>query len=92
MYFPSATIEMIGYLTLTLIASLILRLVEKIMDGSDSYELAQGDQLVMAAGTYSHPDRGTPFDEVNKEYEGEEQRERIRIGLKNRNGSTRGGR
>ena len=49
---------MIGYLTLTLIASLILRLVEKLMDGSDSYELAQGDQLVMAAGTYSHPDRG----------------------------------
>ena len=92
MYFPSATIEMIGYLTLTLTASFLLRLIEKLMDGSDSYELAQGDQLVMAAGTYSHPDRGTPFDEVNKEYEGEEQRERIRIGLKNRNGSTRGGR
>ena len=92
MYFPSATIEMIGYLTLTLIASLILRLVEKLMDGSDSYELAQGDQLVMAAGTYSHPDRGTPFDEVNREYTGEEKRNRIRIGLKNRNGSTRGGR
>ena len=92
MYFPSATIEMIGYLTLTLIASLILRLVEKRMDGSDSYELAQGDQLVMAAGTYSHPDRGTPFDEVNREYTGEEKRNRIRIGLKNRNGSTRGGR
>ena len=85
MYFPSATIEMIGYLTLTLIASLILRLVEKLMDGSDSYELAQGDQLVMAAGTYSHPDRGTPFDEVNREYTGEEKRNRIRIGLKNRN-------
>ena len=92
MYFPSATIEMIGYLTLTLIACLILRLVEKLMDGSDSYELAQGDQLVMAAGTYSHPDRGTPFDEVNREYTGEEKRNRIRIGLKNRNGSTRGGR
>ena len=92
MYFPSATIEMIGYLTLTLIASLILRLVEKLMDGSDSYELAQGDQLVMAAGTYSHPDRGTPFDEVNREYTGEEKRNRIRIGLKNRNGSMRGGR
>ena len=92
LYFPSATIEMIGYLTLTLIASLILRLVEKLMDGSDSYELAQGDQLVMAAGTYSHPDRGTPFDEVNREYTGEEKRNRIRIGLKNRNGSTRGGR
>ncbi len=92
MYFPSATVEMIGYLTLTLMASLILRLVEKLMDGSDSYELAQGDQLVMAAGTYSHPDRGTPFDEVNREYTGEEKRNRIRIGLKNRNGSTRGGR
>ena len=92
MYFPSAAIEMIGYLILTLVASILLRLLERIMDGSDSYELAQGDQLVMAAGTYSHPDRGTPFDEVNKEYEGEEQRERIRIGLKNRNGSTRGGR
>ena len=77
---------------ITLVASILLRLLERIMDGSDSYELAQGDQLVMAAGTYSHPDRGTPFDEVNKEYEGEEQRERIRIGLKNRNGSTRGGR
>ena len=62
------------------------------MDGADSYELAQGDQLVMAAGTYSHPDRGTPFDEVNREYTGEEKRNRIRIGLKNRNGSTRGGR
>ena len=66
-------------------------LLEKVLDGSDSYELAQGDQLVMAAGTYSHPDRGTPFDEVNREYTGEEKRNRIRIGLKNRNGSTRGG-
>ena len=37
------------------------------MDGSDSYELAQADQLVMAAGTYSHPDRGTPFDELSRE-------------------------
>ena len=81
-----------GRLTLTLVASFVLRLIEKLMDGSDSYELAQGDQLVMAAGTYSHPDRGTPFDEVNREYTGEEKRNRIRIGLKNRNGSTRGGR
>ena len=35
MYFPSATIEMIGYLTMTLIASFLLRLVEKRMDGSE---------------------------------------------------------
>ena len=87
MYFPSAAIEMIGYLTMTLIASFILRLLEKLMDGSDSYELVQADQLTMAAGTYSHPDRGTPFDEHSKEY-----RERTKLSLKNRNGSTRGDR
>ena len=87
MYFPSATIEMIGYLTMTLIASFLLRWVEKRMDGDDSYELVQEDQLVMSAGTYSHPDRGTPFDERSKEY-----RERTKQALKNRNGSTRGGR
>ena len=68
MYFPSATIEMIGYLTMTLIASLLLRLLEQWMDGSDSYELVQADHLVMSAGTYSHPDRGTPFDERSKEF------------------------
>ena len=87
LYFPSATIEMIGYLILTLVASLILRLIEKLMDGSDSYELAQGDQLVMAAGTYNHPVAGSPFDEKN-----EEERSRIRLGLENRNGSARGDR
>ena len=87
MYFPSATIEMIGYLTMTLAASFILRLVEKLMDGSDSYELVQADQLTMTAGTYSHPDKGTPFDERSKEY-----RERTMLALKNRNGSTRGDR
>ena len=87
MYFPSATIEMIGYLTMTLIASFLLRLLEKWMDGSDSYELVQADQLTMAAGTYSHPDKGTPFDERSKEY-----RDRTKLALKNRNGSTRGGR
>ena len=62
MYFPSAAIEMIGYLTMTLIASFLLRWIEKRMDGSDSYELVQGDALTMSAGSYSHPDRGTPFD------------------------------
>ena len=87
LYFPSATIEMIGYLTMTLIASFLLRLLEKWMDGSDSYELVQDDQLVMSAGTYSHPDRGTPFDERSKEY-----REQTKLALKNRNGSTRGDR
>ena len=66
-YFPSAAIEMIGYLTMTLLASFILRYIEKKMDGSSSYDLAQADALTMAGGTYSHPNRGTPFDERNPE-------------------------
>ncbi len=87
MYFPSAAIEMVGYLTMTLIASFALRWIERLLDGSDSYELVQTDPLTMTAGTYSHPDRGTPFDEHGKEY-----RERTKQALKNRNGSTRGDR
>ena len=87
LYFPSAVIEMIGYLCLTLAASFLLRWVEKRMDGSDNYELVQEDALTMTAGTYNHPDRGTPFDERSKEY-----RDRIVQALKNRNGSTRGDR
>ena len=85
LYFPSAVIEMAGYLTLTLTASLLLRLVEKWMDGSSSYELVQVDPLTMTAGTYNHPDKGTPFDERSKEY-----RERQKQAMKNRNGSSRG--
>lgn len=68
MYFPSAAIEMIGYLCMTLIASFLLRWVEKRMDGSDNYELVQTDSLTMTAGTYQHPGRGTPFDESSREY------------------------
>ena len=75
-YFPSAAIEMIGYLCMTLIASFLLRRMEKWLDGSDSYELAQADQLVMSAGTYSYPGRGTPFDEKNREYQNQRNRER----------------
>lgn len=85
MYFPSASIEMIGYLTMTLTASFLLRWVEKKMDGDANFELVQGDQLVMAAGTYSHPDKGTPFDERSKEF-----RDRTQQDLKY--GRTRGDR
>ena len=66
-YFPSAAIEMIGYLTMTLIASFLLRWLEKRMDGSSDYELVQDDALTMTAGTYSYPDKGTPFDERHLE-------------------------
>lgn len=84
-YFPSAAIEMVGYLSMTLIASFLLRLWEKKMDGASSYELVQVDSLTMTAGTYSHPDKGSPFDERSKEH-----REKQKQALKNRNGSSRG--
>ena len=85
MYFPSATIEMIAYLTMTLLASGALRWVERWMDGPDNYELVQTDPLVMTAGTYSHPNRGSNFDEQSKEFRG-----RIKQSLKF--GRNRGGR
>ncbi len=75
LYFPSATVEMVGYLTMTLVASFLLRWVEKRLDGSSSYELVQVDQLTMTAGTYNHPSKGTPFDEHSKEYHEAEERE-----------------
>ena len=68
MNFPSATIEMIGYLCLTLVASFLLRFVEKKLDGGEGYELVQVDPLVMTAGTYSHPKKGDFFAEKHKEY------------------------
>jgi len=43
------------------------------------------DPLTMTAGTYSHPDKGSPFDERSKEH-----RDKQRQALKNRNGSSRG--
>ena len=85
MYFPSAAIEMIGYLTMTLIASILLRWLERRMDGSSNYELVQDDALTMTAGTYNFPNKGTPFDERSKEY-----RERKRQELKH--GRSRGDR
>ncbi len=75
LYFPSATVEMVGYLCMTLTASLLLRLVEKKLDGSSDYELVQVDPLVMTAGTYNHPNRGTPFDERSKEFQAREAQE-----------------
>lgn len=103
LYFPSATIEMIGYLCMTLAASFLLRWLERRIDGSDSYELVQADQLVMTAGTYNHPADGTPFDEKNPEYEailiqnsntarGKEQRSCRRTGRKNREATKKEGR
>ena len=73
-YFPSAFMEMGGYLCLTLLASFLLRRLEKKMAGKSNYELVNTDQLVMTAGTYKYPkEAGSPFEEVNKDYKGEGQ-------------------
>ena len=85
MYFPSAAIEMVAYLTMTLVASVLLRWVERWLDGPDNYQLVQVDPLVMTAGTYSYPKRGSNFDEQSKEF-----RDRVKQGLKF--GRNRGGR
>ena len=67
-YFPSAAIEMVGYLSMTLIASFLLRIWEKKMDGASSYKLVEVDSLTMSAGTYSHPDKNNAFAEKSREY------------------------
>ena len=67
LYFPSAVIEMVGYLSMTLIASFLLRMWEKKMDGPGSYKLVEVDSLTMSAGTYSHPDKNA-FGEKSREY------------------------
>lgn len=85
LYFPSATVEMAGYLTMTLIASFLLRWLEKRLDGDSSYELVADDPLTMTAGTYNHPRKGTPFDEQSKEY-----RDNPNESMKNRNFTSRG--
>ena len=55
-YFESATITMIIYLTLTVTASFLLRLLEKKLDGDDNYDLATTDTLAHTSGMYTyHP-------------------------------------
>jgi putative lysine transport system permease protein len=78
LYFPSAAIEMVAYLTMTLIASLLLRLLEKKLDGNSNYDLVAEDQLVTAAGTYNHPAKGSPSDERNPEAQKSMMREELR--------------
>lgn len=53
-YFPSSVIEMVGYLTMTVVASILLRKLEKALDGKDTYQLVTKDQLT-ACSTYIHP-------------------------------------
>ncbi|MGM9941339.1 MAG: amino acid ABC transporter permease [Bulleidia sp.] len=71
-YFPSAVIEMIAYLTLTLASSFLLRLWEKKLAGKSSYELATADQLSPTSGTLNAPHKGSNYDEQHIETRGGE--------------------
>ena len=53
-YFESATITMIIYLAMTVTASLLLRKLESLIDGDDSYDLATTDTLAHTSGLYSY--------------------------------------
>lgn len=50
MYFPSAAIEMVGYLIMTLVSSFLLRWWESRMDGADNFDLATTDTLAHTSG------------------------------------------
>ena len=49
-YFPSAAIEMLGYLLMTVVCSIILRWIETRMEGHDSFNLATKDTLAHTSG------------------------------------------
>ena len=71
-YFPSAFLEMGGYLFLTLLASFLLRRLEKKLSGPGNYELVSEDQLVLTAGTYQYSG-SAPYEEKNRDYQGGDQ-------------------
>ena len=71
-YFPSAVIEMIGYLTMTLISSFLLRKVEQRMEGSSSFELVVSDPLTLTSGVYRHPVSEELFKERSRDYKGKD--------------------
>ncbi len=85
LFFESAAITMVIYLTMTLFLTWILRWVEKKMDGKDHYDLATTDTLAHTTGTYSYPGKGSNFDERNVETE-----EAARRNQENRNQNVRG--
>lgn len=56
-YFASATIVMAIYLTLTMVASVLLRALEKKLGGDANYDLTTTDTLALTSGTYNFPDK-----------------------------------
>lgn len=72
LYFPSAVIEMVGYLTMTLISSFLLRKMEQRLEGSSSFELVVADHLTLTSGIYRNPASGELFKERNRDYAGKD--------------------
>lgn len=66
-YFETFTVTMVVYLILTVTVSRILRLVERKMDGPDSYDLASTDTLAHTSGMYSYPGKTGSAEEAGKE-------------------------
>jgi putative lysine transport system permease protein len=56
-YFEPFTVTMVMYLIMTVICSRLLRLIERKMDGPDSYDLATTDTLAHTSGLYKFPGR-----------------------------------
>ncbi|MBQ2086174.1 MAG: amino acid ABC transporter permease [Oscillospiraceae bacterium] len=72
LYFPSAVIEMIGYLTMTLISSFFLRRMEQRLEGSSSFELVVADPLTLTSGVYRNPESDELFRERSRDYTGKD--------------------
>lgn len=66
-YFGSAAIVMFIYLCATFLCSRVLRVIERRMDGQDSFDLATTDTLAHTTGMTNYPVKGSPFDERNIE-------------------------
>jgi putative lysine transport system permease protein/putative lysine transport system ATP-binding protein len=56
-FFETYTVTMAMYLIMTIFFSRLLRVMEKRMDGPDSYDLATTDTLAHTSGMYNFPGR-----------------------------------
>lgn len=54
LYFPSAVIEMAMYLFMTVVCSVILRWIERKMDGPANFDVATTDTLAHTSGMYTY--------------------------------------
>ena len=54
LYFPSAVIEMVMYLIMTIVCSVILRAWERKLDGPVNFDIATTDTLALTSGTTNY--------------------------------------